>query len=133
VNFPIKERWAQLKVAEFATKPTFYFNSAFSDKLDMNWMGKNDLLCSNAEETKKSVAAVKQGYDLMKELGYLQYEFMQDHSQIADNVFKSVFSDGSEIITNYSKTPFEYRGELVAPMAYRLFKPSVWQRFVNLF
>lgn len=133
VNFPIKEKWAQLKVAEFATKPTFYFNSAFSDKLDMNWMGKNDLLCSNPEETKKSVAAVKQGYDLMKELGYLQYEFMQDHSQIADNVFKSVFSDGSEIITNYSQTPFEYKGELVAPMAYRLFKPSVWQRFVNLF
>jgi len=60
----------------------------------------------------------------MKKLGHLQLEFLEDHAEISKDIFKSKFSDGSEIVVNYSDKPFGYGGDTIAPMDYKLFKPA---------
>ena len=121
VNYPLKAPEVAMKVAEFATRPTFYFYSAFSDKPRGNWMGDTDLKCSTEEELKRSVSAIKKGYDLMLKIGRLQYEFLESHEEIAPMVFKSLFSDSTEIICNYSAKAFSYRDKAVSPLSYEVF------------
>ena len=53
---------------------------------------------------------------------YLQYEFMDFHGEIADNVFVTRYSDGSEVITNYTKKPFAYKGQTVPAEDFKLFR-----------
>ena len=50
----------------------------------------------------------------MKEYGYIQYLTMDDHEEIAPDVFKTTFSDGTVTICNYSKEPFAY-GDVSVP------------------
>ena len=42
--------------------------------------------------------------------------------EIAPDVFRSRYSNGEEVVCNYTDKPFSYRGESVAPLAYRLYK-----------
>lgn len=56
-------------------------------------------------------------------MGYLQFEYFESHNEIAPNIFKSEFSDGSVIICNYSDSEFKYKHSKIPPMDYRLFKP----------
>jgi len=124
-----------LKVAEFNGRPTFYYYSAFYNTATgaKNWMGDKDLLCGTPEEFDTSIKAIKSGWDDIQKLGYLQYEFMESHGMLAPQVFKTEFSDGSAIVSNYSEKPFEYDGATIAAKDYKLFKPSLWDKFLNLF
>jgi len=123
VNFPIKDKISELKVAEVAGRPLIYFNSSFRDDAS-NWMGSRDLSADTPEGTEQGARAVKTACDMMKKLGYLQLEFLEDHAEISKDVFKSKFSDGSEIVVNYSDKPFVYGGDTIASMDYKLFKPA---------
>ncbi len=112
VNYTLKSPNAQLKMVEFNGRPIFYYYSRF--KTDgKNWMGDVDLACGTEEELKESVKAVKKGFDQYESLRRLQLLFMEDHQKIADNVFKTTFSDGTELICNYRDEAFEYNGQSV--------------------
>lgn len=50
---------------------------------------------------------------------------MDFHDEIAPEVFLTVYSDGSRIVTNYSKKPFVYNGQTVAAEDYKLLKPQM--------
>ena len=89
-------RW--LKVIEFNGRPTFYF----SDYKDLKPM--------------------KRSYDEYQALKHLQYQLMTRHSEIASDVFLTHFENGEEIVVNYSKEPFKYKGDEVAARGYKLFK-----------
>ena len=52
---------------------------------------------------------------------HLQYEFMDFHDEIAPLVYITKFSNGQEIITNYSDKDFSHRGEIVKAKDYKLF------------
>ena len=127
VNYTVKDQTVTMKQLEYGGHPTFYFYSAHRDDNE-NWMGGNtatgyskDLLCGTDEELKEAVKAIKEGSDHLKEYGYLQYEFMDDHCMLAENVFRTRWSDGTELICNYSSESFNYKEVEVQPMNYKYF------------
>ncbi len=106
-------KWKKvLKMAELNGRPTFYF------------------LSYKSAENQKLIAEAYKAYQPMK---YLQYEFMDDHRELAPDVFLSVFSDGSEIVTNYSDSAFTYKDRTVESRNYKLFKPTFWRKCKNFF
>ena len=88
-----------LKVFELNGRPMFYY----SDYRDL--------------------APIKRMHDRWLPLKHLQYEFMDDHAEIAPGVTRSLYGNGEEVICNYGEEPFSYRGELVAPLDCRLYAP----------
>jgi hypothetical protein len=65
------------------------------------------------------LAFMKKQYDILcSELGQLQLEFIEDHKSLAPNVFKTIYSDGTEVIVNYGKTSFTYGNHIVNPESY---------------
>ncbi|NLX55758.1 MAG: hypothetical protein GXY58_11645 [Planctomycetaceae bacterium] len=92
----------RLKLVEFGGRPTFYW--ALSGTEDF--------------------APVKKAYDEYQPLKHLQYEFMEDHTEISTDVFVTVYSSGDEVLTNYSDAPYEYKGKTVGPRDFKLFQAS---------
>lgn len=95
-----------LKMIEFGGRPTFYY-------IDYN----------NAD-----FAPMKRAYDDYMKLRHLQFQFIEDHREIAKDVFLVKYSNGEKVLCNYRDVPFEYRGETVKAKSYGLFKPSFWSR-----
>jgi hypothetical protein len=120
-NYTVKEDTARLKLAEFGGRPMFYFYSKFLEG-NKQWMGAEDLTCEDGAALAASVAKIKEGYDEFNALSPLQTEFMEKHERIVPDVFRTVFSDGSEIITNYRAEAFDYKGKTIKPRAYVLTK-----------
>jgi hypothetical protein len=127
VNYTVKEPSIAMKQLEYGGHPTYYFYSAHRDDA-ANWMGgrtktgvSKDLLCGTQQELEEAVAAIKKGCDHLAEYGYLQYEFMEDHCELAPDVFRTIWSDGTELICNYTDKTFTYKNENVEPEGYRYF------------
>lgn len=116
-NYTIKGPAATLKMFEYGGRPMFYFYSKFKSS-GSNWMGDLDMACATNEELVASVKKIKQGYDDFESVRKLQLEFMESHDQLADEVFRTGFSDGTVIITNYGNNPFVYKDKTVAPVGY---------------
>ena len=90
--------WRRLQFWEYGGRPVFYWKKA------------------------EPVEEVVKIYNEYQPMVYLQYEFMDFHGEIAPEVFITQYSDGSEVITNYTKQPFSYKGETVPAEDYKLFK-----------
>lgn len=87
-----------LRLVEFGGRPIFY------------------------SATLKNIPDLKAAYEAYKPLRHLQKAFMQSHEFLAKNVARVTYSDGSEIVCNYTDKPFEYGGRNVRPVAYEVFK-----------
>ena len=87
-----------LKVFEFGGRPMFYYANYRTE-----------------------IPCIKKMYDLYQPIRHLQLEFLEDHAEIAPDVFRSRYSNGEEVVCNYTDKPFAYRGRDVAPLAYRLY------------
>lgn len=121
VNYTIKKpRWA-LRSIEYASRPIFYFYSAYRGK-GSNWMGENDLTMVNKTDLERSVAAVKRGYDEFQTLQFLQYEHLDDHFEVAKGVKCSVYSDGTRVVVNYNAEPYIFDGKEIAAESYLIVK-----------
>ncbi len=116
-NYTIKDDVTRLMLTEFGGRPFFYFYSNYRDNNDA-WMGKEDLTCADDQALEASVAKVKEGYDEFSARAYLQTEFMDRHEAVEKDVYRIVYSNGTEIICNYRKEPFPYKGKTVQPMKY---------------
>ena len=90
----------RLKMAEFNGRPTFYF----------------------ASYRKMGLKPVKEAYDEYQPMKHLQYEFMDFHDEIAEDVFITKFSNGEFIITNYSDSDYDYNGTTIKAKDYKLMK-----------
>ena len=90
-----ENRW--LKSIEFNARPIFYY----CDYTDLRPM--------------------KRAYDEWQKLKHLQLEFMTYHGELAPNVSIARYEGGDEIVVNYTDAPFAYRGETVAPRAYKFY------------
>ncbi len=87
----------RLQFWEYGGRPTFYwYNGRYMDD-------------------------IKKIYDQYQPMIYLQYEFMDFHGEIAPQVFVTRYSDGSEVITNYNKESFSYKGKTVLAEDFMLF------------
>ena len=84
-----------LKVWEYGGRPTFYFQQY------------------------ATLAPMKEMYDAWQPMKHLVYEFIDRHDRLAENVFRTRWENGEEIVVNYSDdTPFTYRGREVKPLGY---------------
>jgi len=53
---------------------------------------------------------MKQQYDVLcKELGFLQFEFIENHKEIAPWVFETTYADGTRILVNYTAQDYLYK------------------------
>lgn len=94
-----------LKIVEFGGRPIFY-TYKFAD-----------------------VPRIKRAWDEFKPVRHLQKEMMVYHGKVSDNVFITKFGDGSQIVSNYNKTPINYKNIMIKPISYVLINPdgSVYQ------
>ena len=89
----------RLRIVEFGSIPAFYGGTKLSN-----------------------IHNVKIAYDDFQPLKHLQFEFMQEHKEIAPEIFMTRYSDGSQTICNYTDKPFEYSGRVVPALDYILIK-----------
>ncbi len=122
-NYTLKEDTARLKLVEFGGRPMFYFHSKFLEG-NKQWMGAEDLTCETDEALVAGVAKIKEGHDEFSRLAHLQTEFMDRHERIAPDVFRTVYSGGTQIVCNYGTAGFDHHGRTVAPRAYIVLEPG---------
>ena len=121
VNYPLKDPNSALRVIEYASRPIFYFYSAYRAS-GKNWMGETDLTLKDYADLERSVAVIKKGYDEFKTLQHLQLCHLDDNFELAKGVKCSLYSDGTRVIVNYTKEPYTYEGRVVAPENYIVVK-----------
>lgn len=105
-----------LKNMEYGGRPLAYFYAKFMHT-GTNWMGNEDLGCATDEEMADGIRKLKKEYDFYKTISDLQFEFMEEHEEIAEGVVCSRYSDGSRLLINYNETEFDCDGRMLAPLS----------------
>jgi|GEM_PF-6267597 len=77
------------------------------------------------ELTDSTVAELAAMYRFYEGYKRLQLEFMESHEEISKGVFLVKYSDGTDVVVNYTNSPFAYKGAAVAAESYKLFNPAV--------
>lgn len=121
VNPTIKGRASELKLVEFGGRPNFYIHANFKSSGN-NWMGEQDLTCETDAALKRTVSMIKKGADEYSKLYPLQYCFMENHEELQPKVFITVYSDGTEIITNYGKESVTVRNVTIPAESYKIMR-----------
>ena len=115
INYTIKEKDRELYFMELGGRPLMYFYSRFVNdgvgKLS-NWMGLNDLRCDDDEQLAESVKAVKKAYDNIKTYSYLQYEMIEHHEKVSENMYRTTYSDGTVVTVDYSTNNYTVEKEI---------------------
>ena len=70
----------------------------------------------------RDLAPLKRMDERWRPLKHLQFEFLDDHAEIAPNVTRSRYGNGEEVVCNYGEEPFGYGGKEIMPLSYALFK-----------
>jgi len=122
VNYNIKDPYYKLRFIEAGGRPLYYFYSKFMSNGN-NWMGEVDLSYKDKEDLAQSVKVIKDGFDEYQPLAPLQYETLDDHREVAPGITRSLFSDGTRIVCNYTKEPYTFEGKEVKPEDYLVIKP----------
>lgn len=99
VNCSIKGEKSKRKLFAYGGRPSFYFYSKFLNGSDIDdWLGREDLICDTHEQLEYSISKIKEVYDCYKEYIRLQLEYMVSFTQNEDGTYKTVYSDGTEVI-----------------------------------
>jgi hypothetical protein len=85
-------------------------------------MGAVDLTYKDKADLERSVAAIKKGYDEFQSLLELQFCTLDDNFEVAEGVKCSLFSNGTRVVVNYNKEPYNFEGQEVAPESYIVVK-----------
>ena len=96
----IEDPKVALKIIEFGGRPIFY-TYKFAD-----------------------VPRIKKAFDEFVPVRRLQRELMESHEEISKDVFLVKYSDGTEIVCNYTDTPFKYRGKSIKSLSYGICEDS---------
>lgn len=91
-----------LRLIEFGGRPMFY-SSSYTDA---------------------AIARYKEMYDAFQPLKHLQVEFMEENKELAPGVYLTRYSDGSEVVTNYTTADYSYKGGVAKARDYLLLKPT---------
>lgn len=121
VNFTAQDRYCQLKLIEFGGRPAFYFYSKFVSN-GKDWMGDNDLHSGTDEELERSVARVRAGWDVYRQLNHLQFVYMDDHREVRPEVWCTTYANGERVFVNYGKERVDVDGLEIPPESWRLAK-----------
>ena len=107
--FALSTKESRLKLYEAGCRPAFY------------WDDYNDL------------TRIKRAYDEYQPLKHLQFVYIYKHEKIADNVYRTLYENGAEIITNYGKTDFVYNDKTIAAEDFKYIEPTLWQKIKYFF
>ena len=118
-NYTIQSQERKLAFAEHNGRPVFYCNQKFMESTP--W-GEGDLKINNDEERERTAEIIAAGYLEYKERSYLQEEFMTRFDFLEEDIRKATFSDGSEILINYSNKDYKYKNVIVEKLNYKLIK-----------
>jgi hypothetical protein len=99
VNHTLKDSAAWLHFIEFGGRPLMYLFSKFGER--KNWMGDIDLRLVSEDDLEGVIKALLEAYEEYQQLKYLQYEFMENHEKIGDDLYKVTYSDGTVITVDY--------------------------------
>ena len=103
-NYDEIDEKAVLKNIEFGGRPLFYFHFLFQGFEEQRDKGLNT---HTDESMRESVSRVKKVLGDFDDISYLQSEFMEKHSEIAENVYETVYSDGSKIVVDYNTLSYK--------------------------
>ena len=91
-----------LKIIEYGGRPALYYYSRFVND-GKDWISNNDFTADTPEEIQHTAQLAAQEYKIFEPLTYLQYEFIENHEQIADGVFVTTYSDGTKVTVDYNQ------------------------------
>ncbi len=105
LNYMAKNTNNRLKFFEYGGRPLacFYANFATNN----HWMGNEDFICDTDEQMVASVSAIKQMSDDYKMLENERYEFIYSHEKVSDGVYKTTYTNGTEVIVDYNAQTFD--------------------------
>lgn len=83
---------------------------------------EQDLHCADGKELHQAVQAIKAGYDEYQKYAYLQYETMDHHEEVAPGITVTSFSNGHQIVVNYTSLPYTYQQTIIPPYNWQLVK-----------
>ena len=70
----------------------------------------------------ETLEPMKEMYDAWQPLKHLIYEFIDRHDRLAEDVYRTRWENGEEIVVNYSDDrPYAYRGRTVKPLGYEFY------------
>ena len=99
VNYTLKDADTHLYFIEFGSRPLMYLFSKFGEF--KNWMGDIDLRLVADEDMDGVIKALRDAYEEFQQLKHLQYEFMENHEKIGDEIYRVTYSDGTVITVDY--------------------------------
>lgn len=109
LNYAVKKEDNRLKYFEYGGRPLAVFYANFTE--NDHWMGLEDLICDSDEQMRQSVAAVKQMEEDYELLRPVRYEFMEQHDQIGEGIFRTRYSNGVEVVVDYNTKSFRIAQE----------------------
>ena len=118
INAPIKSLKDRLTLMMRGGKPSFYIYSKFRTGGTTNWMGEDDLICDTDEDMRRTVAHIKEGWQEYAPLADKQFVFMDGYDILQDGLERGRYSDGSEMIGNFSDVERVYEGQVIKPYGY---------------
>lgn len=101
----------------FGGRPLLYYYSRFKGE-GKDWMGMEDLTCATDDELRAGVRRIKAEYERYKTVRDLQFEFLEEYEELADNVTRTRYGNGTVLVVNRSATPFTWNGRAVPPMSF---------------
>lgn len=108
VNYTVKDKKNHLRCLEYGSRPSFYFYSKFMTGGNIDWLGREDIMCDTDEQLKYSVSKIKEAYDEYKKTYRLQTEFMVSHKKTAPDEYTVTYSDGSKVVVNYKTQEYKF-------------------------
>ena len=110
VNYPIKAPESHMKLIEYGGRPSFYIYSKFiTNAGNVDWLGKEDMECGTDEELKETARTIRDAYEEYKKMRYLQYEFIENHREMAEGIYEVTYSDGTVVEIDYKENKFYIR------------------------
>jgi hypothetical protein len=105
VNAPLKNKMLPLLNLALGGRPLFYYYSKF--RAVSPW-GDEDLVCNTDEELRQGVEFIRADYERYRQVRDLQYEFIEDIEELAENVWLTTYGNGVQTLVNATEKPFKW-------------------------
>ena len=117
VNYPIKDKDAEITYGLYGGKPSFYVYSKFLTE-GRNWMGNEDFFLDDEASTALTVESIKRASDAFLENADLQLEFINRYEETESGLKVMKYENGAVVIGNYTDTALEYCGFMIPARSY---------------
>ena len=117
VNYPIKDKDAEITYGLYGGKPSFYVYSKFLTE-GRNWMGNEDFFLDDEASTALTVESIKRASKAFLENADLQLEFINRYEETESGLKLMKYENGAVVIGNYTDTALEYCGSMIPARSY---------------